>query len=68
MFDDRSPIYQQIADKIKDDVLRLQRAAFRPDPAGATLFPAIAADPHEVSQFLGVLTGRLLWARVRPSR
>jgi 2-polyprenyl-6-methoxyphenol hydroxylase-like FAD-dependent oxidoreductase len=32
-------------------------AAFRPDPAGATLFPAIAADPAQVSRFLGVLTG-----------
>jgi 2-polyprenyl-6-methoxyphenol hydroxylase-like FAD-dependent oxidoreductase len=32
-------------------------ASFRPDPAGATLFPAIAADPAQVSRFLGVLTG-----------
>jgi 2-polyprenyl-6-methoxyphenol hydroxylase-like FAD-dependent oxidoreductase len=32
-------------------------ASFRPDPAGATLFPAIAADLAQVSRFLGVLTG-----------
>ena len=32
-------------------------AAFRPDPAGAILFPALAEDPGRVSRFLGVLTG-----------
>jgi 2-polyprenyl-6-methoxyphenol hydroxylase-like FAD-dependent oxidoreductase len=37
--------------------MTLRQAAFRPDPSGAVLFPAIARDPHQTSRFLGVLTG-----------
>jgi 2-polyprenyl-6-methoxyphenol hydroxylase-like FAD-dependent oxidoreductase len=37
--------------------LTTRLAAFRPDPVGAVLFPAIAADPAQSSRFLGVLTG-----------
>jgi 2-polyprenyl-6-methoxyphenol hydroxylase-like FAD-dependent oxidoreductase len=37
--------------------LTTKLAAFRPDPAGDLLFPAIAGDPEQVSRFLGVLTG-----------
>ncbi|BCJ48285.1 FAD-dependent oxidoreductase [Actinoplanes ianthinogenes] len=37
--------------------LTTRLARFRPDRAGPTLFPAIAADPALVTRFLGVLTG-----------
>jgi 2-polyprenyl-6-methoxyphenol hydroxylase-like FAD-dependent oxidoreductase len=37
--------------------LTTRLAAFRPDPGAATLFPAIAGDPEQVTRFLGVLTG-----------
>jgi flavin-dependent dehydrogenase len=44
---DRKPMYD----------LTTRLASFQPDPTGALLFPAIAADPRYVSDFLGVLTG-----------
>jgi 2-polyprenyl-6-methoxyphenol hydroxylase-like FAD-dependent oxidoreductase len=37
--------------------LTVRLASFRPDPAGEILFPAIAADPRQVSRFFGVLAG-----------
>ncbi|GIF20832.1 2-polyprenyl-6-methoxyphenol hydroxylase-like FAD-dependent oxidoreductase [Actinoplanes tereljensis] len=37
--------------------LTARLAAFRPDPAGDTLFPALAEDPARVTRFLGMLTG-----------
>ncbi|WP_433362158.1 FAD-dependent oxidoreductase [Actinoplanes sp. CA-142083] len=43
----RRPIYD----------LTARFAAFRPDPAGEILFPAVAEDPAQVTRFLGVLTG-----------
>lgn len=44
---DRRPMYD----------LTLRQAAFRPDPTGAILFPAIADSPEWTSQFFGVLSG-----------
>ncbi|HEX5200784.1 MAG TPA: NAD(P)/FAD-dependent oxidoreductase [Actinoplanes sp.] len=43
----RRPIYD----------LTARFAAFRPDPAGEILFPALAEDPAQVARFLGVLAG-----------
>jgi 2-polyprenyl-6-methoxyphenol hydroxylase-like FAD-dependent oxidoreductase len=44
---DRKPMYAMTS----------RLASFRPDPSGDILFPALARDSQQISQFLGVLTG-----------
>jgi 2-polyprenyl-6-methoxyphenol hydroxylase-like FAD-dependent oxidoreductase len=50
---DRKPMY----------AMTTRLASFAPDRSGEILFPALAADPRHVTEFLGVLTGAVPMAR-----
>lgn len=54
---------QRDADRLPLYSMTTRLAAYRPDPLGDILFPAIAADPRAVRDFLGVLTGAVPMGR-----